>query len=454
MNRAIETPGDHVLAESFARLDPNVVLAACREQLSSVDQTRRAAWRDVRVVEALYHPQRYARVAYAFVTDPATPAQRVWPEGDVVYVHAPVRPPMSRRGTTLHIDGLDLEAYRFPNDRRLRGLRRFAGASDAIRYWQGWIDRKSPSTTIDAASLQRILWRYVPEHKWVIRLRAEVTDSQSNARSKRRIAVRCASPDSCRRLLHRHLAVSSVARDAGDTFHVPPVVGSDIDNGILAVEWNRGDALLDLLQSGSSAELLSEVAKAVAAFHQTTLEDIESTTPKRLMLELRAAGDELSLAHPDLTQRIDDLVRNVETRSSQISCDETATLHNDLHVGQVRIKRGRIAILDLERMVKGDPLIDVANFALQLQMLGHRPEFNVDCATADQWAFEFVDAWARQSGKPIDPIRFSCYAVRSLISLAHGMVRHLRLGSRALAERCIETAQTKLSKPPANAATR
>ena len=124
---------------------------------------------------------------------------------------------------------------------------------------------------------------------------------------------------------------------------------------------------------------------------------------------------------------------------------DPVTLHNDLHWNQIRVDGERFTFLDLERMATGDPLIDVANLATQMRMLGHRREFSVDVATAQAWAGEFLTQWERRVGKPINATRFRCYVVCSLFCLARGMMRHLRPGWRALSQTCLELAESQLN---------
>ncbi len=447
MTPLLETPADDVLAGFITRIGPDSVMKACRDQMTSLDETRRSAWHDVRMVEALYHPGRYIRVAYAFLPERSVPSTRLWPESDVVYVHAPVRQPVSRRGQLLTIDGQDFEAYRFPNDRRLRGLRKFASTADALRVWQQWLDQDETSHEIHGSTLQRLLMRYVPEHKWVVRLRVEASNRDTKERTKRRMAVRCASPESCRVLQQRHAVVSAAARDSGDTFRVPAVVGADIEQGLLAVEWNRGEPLIEMLQEGDSHSLLENLVAAIASFHATPVPDLDTITTADVVSTLKAACEELSQAYPNLAARLSALFAELEKQSLRISVPAAVTLHNDLHHGQVRFKKGRMALLDLERMCVGDPLIDVANFAVQLRMLGDRRDFSVSMETATRWSDEFVDAWARHQGAPVDAARFRCYAVRSLIGLAHGLMRHLRVGAASLTQQCLDVAEIILSSP-------
>lgn len=464
MSASWDPPVDDILGGVFTRLNPASVLEACRDQLPEDDHAGGRAWCDTRVVEALYHPRRYVRVAYALLPETSVPTRRLWPETDIVYLHAPVRKPMSRRGTILTIGDVEFEAYRFPNDRRLRGLRKFAGSETAVRAWQGWLDggagrlenrsQGGVPCDIDPTTLQRLLVRYVPEHKWIVRLRAETTERGSGARRKRRIAVRCASPKSCSTLLAHHSALARAAREGNAAFDVPGVVGDNVNQGILAIEWNRGQSLIEVLDEGSSQAVMEDMAGALSSLHSTVVGDLDLFLPSDVTSSARGAVDSLSLACPDLSARMQSLVHELEVRLAGVNGVCPVTLHNDLHFGQIRIKRGRFALLDLERMALGDPLIDVANFATQLRMLGHRDEYGVDAGTAGRWADEFLEQWSRQALEPMNAERFRCYAVWSLLCLAHGMMRHLRAGWRPLVYRCIESAEAAITSAGQGAAIR
>ncbi|MFQ5495273.1 MAG: hypothetical protein ACE5EX_07805, partial [Phycisphaerae bacterium] len=132
-------PVDRSLPGLIPCLDPILVLDACKEQLVREEASVRDAWREARMIEALYHPQRYLRVVYVLLSDPKTPANRHWPVGQLVYLQTPVREPMSRRGCVVTIGGEKAEAYRFPNDRRLRGLRTFTQREQCTQMWQQWL---------------------------------------------------------------------------------------------------------------------------------------------------------------------------------------------------------------------------------------------------------------------------------------------------------------------------
>lgn len=438
----VQFPIDAQFGDWNERLQPARVLEVCREQLERVPDDSRRAWRECRMIEALYHPGRYLRVAYALLDDPATPANRQWPEGQIIYLNAPVRAPMSRRGAVLSIDGEQVEAYRFPNDRRLRGLRTFAGRGDTVATWQRWIDESTRDFTIRPESLQRLLVRYVPEQKWVIRLRAEGRKGVK----KRRIAVRSASPELCARLKTRHSQLAKWAKGCESGLVVPPVIGADIESGLLAVEWLRGESLVDTLRSRPPDEVIQTVADVLASFHRLPAENLAPMLPEHLLRRVREAVDDLSSSCPALEPRLESLAREFEARLHRLEAVEPVTLHNDFHCHQFSIKRDRYALLDLERMSVGDPNLDVVNFATHLRMLARRLNTSVSEDDADGWAVLFLEKWAERAGRTIGGGRFAAYAVLSLLELARGSMRHFRPGWETLTRRCVERAESELTR--------
>lgn len=440
-----DIPPDEALGLAVDCLEPGLVLQACRDGLDRVDEERRRGWRDARVIEALYHPGRYVRVAYAMASDAAVPSHRLWPEADLVYVHVPIRQPVSRRGTTVSVGGTEFEAYAFPNDRRLRGLRKFTGRESAAEVWQQWLTDSGNPGDIDVDTLQRLLVRYVPEQKWIARLRAEVVDARTGERTKRRLAVRCAAPSSTVVLRRRHERLSRWSASNGSPLSVPSVIGGDAKLGLLAVEWDRGDSLIDRLRGDSARPLLARVVTGLRAFHAVTVPGLPKIGPDNLRRRAADVVEELGLARPDLTTRLGSVLAEFHDRVGRLDPVAPVTLHNDLHATQFRAKDDRLTLFDLERMSLGDPLIDIANFTTQLRLVGQRPEFSTPPATATRWADEFLAEWLAQSRQPIAAERFRCWTALALLGMAHGMMRHLRPGWRVLVDRCVESAEFELA---------
>ena len=440
LSMGIELPADARIGLVVEAFNPDRVLMACREQLTHIPMETRSRWTCCRVVEALYHPDRYIRVAYALLDDETIPLNRNWPQGQIVYLHAPLREPMSRRGHVLTLDETKVEIYLFPNDRRLRGLRKFQGRTDASEVWQNWIDASPDDFQIDPQTLRRVMIRYVPEQKWIVRLRARGVETGTGAASKRSIAVRSASSDSCEELARRHQSLSDQWAACSVPFTIPAVIGTDIKGGLIATEWIKGQSLVETLQSESPRDVMHRVVEVLSSFHGMDVDRLPMLTGTGLRRRVQMAVADLVIACPELKDELRDIDEKLQHSLGNIHMDEPMTLHNDFHWNQLRINGDRVALMDLERMCIGDPLIDVANFAGQVRMLGLRPEHNIDSTTATTWAYAFLEEWSVYTCQNIHPVRFRSYLAVSLLELARGMMRHLRPGWHELTHRCIDLA--------------
>ncbi|MHC5111961.1 MAG: phosphotransferase family protein [Planctomycetota bacterium] len=432
-------PHETTIDACAACLVPEQVVEACRKGLERVDRERRNKWSHAERLEVLYHPQRYLRVAYALSADGEIPGNRYWPEADMVYLQAPVRSPMSRRGSIIKVGGNPVEVYRFPNDRRLRGLRKFARRDSALQTWEQWRKARGRNDSLDPSSLQRLYLRYVPEQKWVIRLRA----TGDATFKKERLAVRCGRPDDIRALRDRHEQLSSSTKKSS-TFRVPSAIGTTEGDHVLGVKWIKGESLLKILPAGDQPDALPRLSARLADLHSRRLERLPEITPELLATRVQGNAEMLSCAMPEDNEKINDLISNLVRRLGAITSWHSATLHNDFHPGQVSTISGNFALFDLERMAIGDPMIDVANMATQLQLLAVRADHEVTPAQSANWSSAFVDACAEVSGATWSPEKLSCLSAVSALDLATGMMRHLRPGWRDLARHCLRLAQEQL----------
>ena len=440
-------PCDPVFGGVFAALSPDHVGSALR---ASFDES----WSHCSMIEALYDPGAQVRIAYALSDKPLRPG-RAWPDGQILYLRYPVRRPMSRRGEVFSIDGHELELYRFPNDRRLRGLRRFSKRAHAAEVWQRWLNESEPQLTLQPETLRRELLRYVPEQKWIVRLSAQCHDADKGADEKRTIAIRSADAGLCRTLHDRSRALRRAVRGHEGAFHVPRAMVLDANLGLMAMRWAWGDSLLDMLRTNDPAAVMDRVATGLRVLQRLSIDGLATV---RAADRLASAGEcvrDLGAVLPRMKPSLEVLLAELSQRCPADDSAHTCTCHNDFHWNQFRGQPDRLTILDLERCARGDPCVDVATFRIQLAMLPYRPQLHVSIAEAADWSQAFRSAWESQSssGSPgLDDTRIRWHSAVALLVLARGMMRHLRRGWPALADRCLESAMSTLgsSKTSAN----
>jgi aminoglycoside phosphotransferase (APT) family kinase protein len=243
-------------------------------------------------------------------------------------------------------------------------------------------------------------------------------------------------------LAERHTALGQALAHRSDLVRVPALVGLDANAGLLAVEWDRGDPLLDVLKHDGSA--IDDFVSALRTFHAAQVPDLPTLTPDQQADSISATVQELVYACPALADSLTAIGEDLRRRLGEVGAAPAVTLHNDLHPRQVHLKRGRFTFLDLERLAKGDPLIDIANFAVQLSILPHRREAEVEPADAERWREALLTSWSRQSGLGMDAQRFHLLAAAFLLKLAHGAMRHLRPEWHDTVHACVRMANHEL----------
>ncbi|MCB9854223.1 MAG: aminoglycoside phosphotransferase family protein [Phycisphaerales bacterium] len=439
LNNAPDIPVDPTLGVLAGAFDPREVLEACRRDLHRVESSVRERWRDCRFLEAFYHPQRYLRAAFVLLSESDTPPNRYWPEATIVYLHTPVRRPISARGTILRVSGIQVEAYVFPNDRRLRAVRKFQSREAALAAWTRWIASGGHAFSIDADSLRRAMIRYVPEKRWVLRLRCRGTDNHGRP-GKRSIAVRCTLPSQSADIARLHRDISQAAHAHGGV-RVPQLAGHDADSGIVATEWVRGDDLASLLANDASDDVMHMAASAIRQFHQLPVAVRCEFAIGDLQRAVIEATDDLAAAAPELGVDLASLREQLVSAGSRIpTMQYTALLHNDLHPRQFRVNGDGIALLDLDRVCRGPAIVDIANFAAQVEAMGDRGDSVLDAINAKRLASAFLRHYESLESAPLDEFHLRHHMAVANLNLARGMMRHLKSGWRSLTESCVRRA--------------
>ena len=439
---ANDWPTDPAFAAVFPLLSPQRMLGVLRGGLATAKTIRKLPrdWEACRAIEALYDPGRHVRVAYVLSADNGVASRRSWPEGDVVYVRYPVRSPMSRRGVVLDIDGRAMEVYRFPNDRRLRGLRKFTSRAAAATTWQQWLREDDPAIELDPDTLRRGLMRYVPEQKWIAHLRVQGYDTVNEQPVKRAIAVRSADVADCQDIYRRTIAIRRALSRAERSFHVPKPVALDSNLGLLATTWAWGKTLLEALQTPSWADVLTGVALGLDSFHRMEVEDLPDVTADDHLASAQRCIDDITIVLPSFASVLRSLMIILSRHRPSPTDGVRGTIHRDFHWNQLRVKRSRITVLDLDRCSVGDRSFDVATLRTQLSMLAIRSDMDVSTDQAARWNRQFLLAWEGATGLQIDAERVNWYSAIALLTLARGMVRHLRSGWPGLVEKCVTCA--------------
>jgi Phosphotransferase enzyme family len=108
--------------------------------------------------------------------------------------------------------------------------------------------------------------------------------------------------------------------------------------------------------------LIAEAAQAVAALHTTPLSKIGSVTVADLIIKLEVVGSMLNRYQPSCRPILAPLLSRLTAQANMIEAHVTATLHGDLHLKNLFLTNGKIALIDLDNVCEGPPGWDIGSF--------------------------------------------------------------------------------------------
>ncbi|MEY3284947.1 MAG: hypothetical protein RIR86_2960, partial [Acidobacteriota bacterium] len=263
----------------------------------------------------------------------------------------------------LPLPGLTALLWVFPQDRKLRGI----SALRAPETLLGDLAEEIPG--IDRRSALEIV-QYVAERSCTVRIKLRDGASWIYGKFYR-------PGESMRpwQLMNR-LWQSESCRSGG--LAIPAPLAHHPATESLWLQGLEGSPLA----MSASIEQLAETGRALGRLHATPVDGLATITGAERAAQLERAIGTITLVRPDLRQRLATLSGNLATGGMEPGgmkpegmksegMDSPATLHGDLHLANIfGLGEGRIGLLDLDNMVRGERWIDLASLAAYLAYHG------------------------------------------------------------------------------------
>ena len=326
---------DPVLGSLDVALDPGMAAAALAPHLPGLEgcHPRYARYRPGRQLMVLFDLDLEGASTLAHLTMlPSRRAERLWSR-----IEAAGLADRARR-----IPGLDAVLQLFPADVRLLGLESAMarGPAELVRYKPG----------------RRAVLRYVGARVVYGKLRADTAGALHVKLGRRLIEVGVPTP-----------APLGYLPDLRMTLH----------------EEHRGTRLAEL--GGPDLEAWMEpVAAALTRLHATSVPGLPSHSMQLEIEDLRAAADTAAALLPHRRADVDILLARLVVELASVR-PAASTIHGSFHDDQVLVGDDGVALLDLDSVAVGDPLLDVGHFASYLSASG-------ETAARER----FLDAWGRR----------------------------------------------------------
>lgn len=137
--------------------------------------------------------------------------------------------------------------------------------------------------------------------------------------------------------------------------------------------WQRGvpgGPLLQILNSSNEVAYIEKLAKGLVSLHTSRLTGLAIHVPGDHLVEVRKKLTKLSDAVPSLAETCRALADELEQTTPQASMLPTCPIHWDFHIQQILAHKGQLVFCDLDELVIGDPVQDLANFMVDLHVRG------------------------------------------------------------------------------------
>lgn len=364
MNRATPQPRDAVLPQLGIALDARAMQAVFDTALRRQDGTR---VNGCRVDRVKYRPQRNCTVSWLLDVengrDGATSVQRAagrfCAAGEAAprhgRHHARASLPTRCGAAALLVPELELFAWFVPNDPKLAGLGRLC---NTVQSPEAPFRQLRDSLDVGNAGAMRIrgeLIRYIPESRACARFTIDTPGGGEPRHVYAKIArdgTGCAT-DALMRTLQ-----SSPAQAAGRLLTPRPLLWQ-ADGGLHWQEAVPGQALTDLYPDGCPPDVAARVGRLLAALHSTPA--LQGGGVDRLTLLRRQREDAQLIAEiePSWAPLALELLTRLAANAVSIDALPPATLHGDLHAGNILAEGDRLALIDLDCAYAGQAVLEL-----------------------------------------------------------------------------------------------
>jgi hypothetical protein len=411
-----------------------------------------------RIVYTKYRPGRNFLIAYLLeVVDPGTGQRReqlmtmlacVEGESRELFANAN-KAPLVDTGFgegVFHIPGLEAVVWAFPNDRKLPGLPALVDSDSLKNRFLPEIVTGNLSDEWSIMELESDPVHYVPERACTVRVKIGLRSAVDGGTAARVLFGKIYCPGEGEAAWEWLQTLwDSEARRAGrllisQPLAYQPEIRTLWQCGLEGKTLNEVDA-----QSGLFFELLESAGLAVAQLHRTAVPSAPLLTTDEIVSQLEMSADLLfrilSRIGPRRQDELRSMIRRLITVSERIGAGSIATLHGDLHLKNLFVTNDRIALLDLDNLSRGDPLLDIGSFIALLHYRGLIEGWPPN--VAEEISRRFVQSYRANADWEVPEWALNWHIAAALIyERAYRCVTRLKVGRWDIVDDIIELANT------------
>ncbi len=255
-------------------------------------------------------------------------------------------------------------AWPFPHDRKLPALPQLADDARIVtEHLPGLVRARWGDRAVVREYSHQVV-SYFPEHTCTVSESMTVVPVSGSAPHPWTVFGKIRYDDAGADTFSNMQALWDSAGHQQGTVAYARALGYDAARRLLWQEAVAGSTLESLLD-GAGPQLLERVGRAVAALHATPLASARVLRGADLIANLQRAQRtlELGLADaPELVRTCAGLAGELQRAWQNVDCSANATLHGDLHGNNILVAPAQVALIDLDRAMRGPALAELGGF--------------------------------------------------------------------------------------------
>jgi hypothetical protein len=199
-----------------------------------------------------------------------------------------------------------------------------------------------------------------------------------------------------------------------------------------------GSPLQQILDKSNYQYYLGATAKGLASLHRSGVAGLVIHSPADHLIEVRKKLVKLSAAIPHLAETCTAMQDHLEETAPSPSAIPFRPIHWDFHIHQLVASKGKVAFCDLDEMVVGDPVQDLANFMVDLHFR------NLDKESVRLLAAELCRAYRLQVEWEVPLARLAWHANLQFVNKAYRSYLQFAPGFERTVEQIFRLAEEEL----------
>ncbi|MCB1985399.1 MAG: aminoglycoside phosphotransferase family protein [Burkholderiales bacterium] len=264
-----------------------------------------------------------------------------------------------------HVPELEMVVWIFPCERKLLSLPLMSNNHYLKHVIMPELVTQTWGKNWRIQAISSEIVHYVPEQTCTTRVHMALIEKQMQLFMKKTLYGKCYYNHDGARTFRVMDKLHDASRRGATPLNFPKPLSYDAENKLLWQEGLSGQTLRDAGISDQHAEqLLPLAAKAIALFHRISID---------MPLPVTGVADIIAMLHHRMevlshVSLIDQLtlkrtVRLLEDTASTLNHCPLAVLHGDVHSQNLFLQGESIALIDLDNVTKGPPLLDLASWA-------------------------------------------------------------------------------------------